>query len=201
MANNLGSLSEFQIADDQPEKVGMRYAVASPSTPAQAPPLVGAGHGPELQAEWESKRLKRPAERYSAQEVETLFKDCEGALARLEKNKGKVDPGPLIAQIRSELLGPLCGEFIQLKRLETRKILEGMIRPQWRRQVGTINLNLFESVWASRTLANEVAMTPPAAFPGVARKVLDVLRAAWPKNPPETSEFPSADPVCQPEGN
>src|SRR5271165_602010 len=189
--NLLGSLGSFEVDPNQDlkEVVGMRHASGfegpgnyPPGHPlAQKGPSVGPPAEPRSDVEPVKSAPPTPT-RLSPEEVAERLGDIEAGLGRLERAKTRgQDTTALIAQLRNEQFAPLLGEFVTLKRLEIRQLLQSMMRPEWSRQVATINLNLFDAVWQARLLGAGLLAAAPETFPGIARATLDTLRTSWPK--------------------
>jgi hypothetical protein len=142
MANSLG-LSQFQIDPNQPpnEIVGMRGATGFEggnkppalegmrSAPQSLPPpkklCTGAGHGPELQKEWDARLAERPAaEALNPERKAELVRDCEKALTRLERALRGAVPPELVSEIKNDL-GILLAESVQKADSQPKRLAPG----------------------------------------------------------------------------
>jgi len=191
MANNLGSLGEFVIADDQPEVTGMRYAgtalPVSPPTPAERPPLVGPGHGPELQRALEEKLAARGAidRKRSPEQIAELLADTEKAIARLERASASGRPTPeLQNQIRTELLNQVLAELMNVESDRAKAMLRDLYEPRWVRYISRLDTDRFATVCWVRKLMGELTTREPEF-----RRIFEEAR----------TRFPLPDPVCQAE--
>jgi len=193
--NSLGSLGGFEVQPPEPGEVyGMRYAgtaamPASPPTKPGAVPLTGSGHGPALQAELEAKLAARAAldRKRSPEQIAELVRDCERAIARLEKAAASGRPTPeLQAQLRNELLNQLLAELMSLESERAKAMLRDLYEPRWVRYISKLDTDRFANVCWVRKLMGELTTRDPEF-----RRIFEEARI----------RFPLPDPVCQAEGS
>jgi hypothetical protein len=174
MANNLGSLSPFELAPEQPAAVGMRHAgTLIPVEDPSRPPLKVGAPSPEEAAE-----MQRPRPAQPALSIPELLADCEKALANFEKHHERRDCAQLEAQIRSELLSPLLGFHVQAEIKRASEKLATLYDPRWSAKAYLRDgAYRFKTVGEARKCYGRLqAAKTPADFLVVAKELLEFCK-------------------------
>ena len=125
MANNLGSLGEFEIDPNKPHDEIVGMARARGYEGGNKPPTIVKGKVIPAEPERKVRVIPEPVP------ISELLRNCEAALANYEKHHVKRDCSALEAQLRNELLPQLLGHHVAAEIARAIEVLRCYYDPRW----------------------------------------------------------------------